>query len=364
MAPTHPVPDQHGEYDAHFLRSCIAEQHDVTRLQLTEEATSYVNPWLVPWHLRPRCDQTSLCIGDFSEDVKRRLIQVMECDPHELRRAEHLLRHISHTIVQHAAALHTQKITRDDLLAMTRRDLMCVFQRGVFVAETPSHPYWQQGQSIQLQDDTFVRFAQRKPTTVDKQVARYLAGPDVNISGPRGRIGEILERAQPALLSLETRQCVQYALELRRRLARLLDGKQVFTPEDQRMAIEWIADAWHASLPPRALTQLHAHVHDWSRPVPELIERHFSSEMLAEREMFESRRFLLEQLTIMRALEAHGSEEIRVREDLELLFGVWWEAMARHQLALCDYPTLGLAFLAGNARYSTPPEFVRHLGTL
>jgi hypothetical protein len=274
------------------------------------------------------------------------------------------MRYVSHTVVQHGAALHTHKTSRDECLTMTRRDLMHICRRGEYVAETPSNPHWERGQPMQLTDDTIVRVGQRKPTTVEKRIAQHLAGPDVNIRGPQGRIGDLLEQAQPHLLSLDTGRCIRYALELRRRLVDLLREKHVFSAEDQRRAIEWIADAWHASLPPRATQQLELYIADWAKPVPALIEQHFSPETISTREGFESRRFLLEQCTIERALETHGGDETRIRQDLELLFGVWWDAMARHNLALCDYPTLGLAFLAGNARYSSAPEFVRHLGNV
>lgn len=367
-----PVPERHDEYDSVFLRACIKEQHKVTHLQLSENTTAYVNPWLVPWHLRPRCDSTELTIADFTKDLRQRLLRVIEeelrvhpsksCDARELQQADRLTQYISHTVVQHGAALHTHKTSREECLTMTRRDLMHIFKRGEYVAETPSNPHWERGQPMQLTDDTLVRVGQRKPTTVEKRIAQYLAGPDVNLRGPRGRIGDLLEQAQPHLLSLDTGRCIRYALELRWHLVDLLREKDVFSAANQSQTIDLIADAWHASLPPRAVEQLNQYSADWTRPVPEIIERHFSPEIVGTREGFESRRFLLEQCTIERALETHGVDEARVRQDLELLFGVWWDAMARHKLALCDYPTLGLAFLAGNARYSSAPEFVRHLG--
>lgn len=375
MAPAfQPIPERHDEYDSVFLRACVKEQHKVTHLQLAENTTAYVNPWLVPWHLRPKCDATELTISDFSEALRQRLYRVIEeelrahpskiCDARELQQADRLTQYISHTVVQHGAALHTHKTSREECLTMTRRDLVHIFKRGEYVAETPSNPHWERGQPMQLTDDTVVRVGQRKPTTVEKRIAQYLAGPDVNIRGPQGRIGDLLERAQPHLLSVDDGRCIRYALDLRRRLNTLLAGKECFSAEDQSQAIDWIAETWHASLPTRAKEQLRAHVADWDKSIRELIEQHFAPEIISTREGFESRRFLLEQCTIERALETHGADEAGIRQDLELLFGVWWDAMTRHKLALCDYPTLGLSFLAGNARYSSAPEFVRHLGNI
>ncbi|OIO54375.1 hypothetical protein AUJ46_03500 [Candidatus Peregrinibacteria bacterium CG1_02_54_53] len=366
------IPERHDEYDSVFLRSCIAEQDKVIQLQLAGNTTAYINPWIVPWHLRPHCDRTELTIADFAEDLRKCLLHVVEQELHthptatikpgELKQADHLMRYLSHSITQHAAALHTQKVTRDECLSKTRRDLIHVFSRGEYIAETPSNPHWKRGRLMELTSDTLVRVSDRKPTMVDKRFARYLAGPETNIRGPQGRISSLIERAQPHLLSLKTGKCIRYALDLRQRLKRLLEGKSEFSTDDQRQAIDWIADAWHASLPPRALEQLGTYIQDWNRPVSGLVEEYFSAAMLNTQDSFESRRFLLEQLTITSALEAHGQDEERVCADLELLFGVWWEAMARHKLALCDYPTLGLAFLAGDARYFSAQEFSRHLG--
>ena len=132
--------------------------------------------------------------------------------------------------------------------------------------------------------------------------------------------------------------------------------------EEQRQALELVADEWTRSRPNDDDAEVQSILDDCSRPIEDVIAEHFSPEKINDRPSFERNRSLLEQLSIMCALETSTEKEDRGRTDHDLIFGVWAKAMVRHRLALCDYPSLGLAFLAGAVRFSTPEEFVSHLG--
>lgn len=377
MTPTfQPVLERHDEYDAHFLRACIqGPMPDTIALQLKDQDHGYLNPWLVPWYLRPKCERTDLCLADFVEDFRVRFECVLaEVLPQhssassvgDVPRARTLLRYLSHTIVQHAVALHAQRFDVERMLTIIRRDLRVIFpkQLGQFIVESPAHPFWKDGIELRPNEEPpegsgyIVKRAQRTPTAVEKKLALFLAGPTPNLEGPQGIIKELIERAQPHLLSLHTGKCMLYAIELRRRIFALLRGKSEFSSADRRKVIEWIADEWEKTRPPVSAEQLNQ-VDRWSGSVDEILAKNFGPEVIKDRTAFTQRQFLLEQMSIQSALEAEGGD---TSSDIDRIFGVWKEATLHHRIALCDAPTLGLAFLAGNACYSDVENFSAHLG--
>lgn len=375
MAPTfQQVPERHDEYDEHFLRACTHEQHKVTDMMLAERTMNYLNPWIVPWHLAPKCRETHLRIADFTEDVRvhlRALLlqdirkgNITGLDEQDISRGERLLGYLAHTAVQHSAALHTQKMDRDECLRLIRRDVRAVFPRlrGSYMAETPSNPHWARGGPITLSNGAIVRAGSRQPTVPEKALALFLAGPDPNIQGPRGRITDYLERIQPFLFSLETGRCIRYALRLRMRIAGLLRIKEEFTAPDRLQCIRWILDEWLTAQGDRAEQALRT-TEEWRRfDIPDIVARYFHDAVTASQEDFAQVRAPLELLTIERILYATETPSDCVSAELDDLMEVWRQVLMRQRLAVCDYPTTGLMMIADCARSADLVEFRNNLG--
>ena len=203
-----PLPEKHNEYDAHLLHvSGHGPSFDVLELQIREQQKGYRNPWIVPWHMRPKLLDSPYSIDDFVEDVRTKLFAAItdslnenapsSLQVHDAKRATTLLQYISHTIVQHACALHTEKITPDKMMTFIRRELKRVFpkQSGCYVIETPAHPFWHRyrGENVTLANGGIIRYVtDKKPSVQDKKLALWLAGPNPNLTGPDGRITDIL----------------------------------------------------------------------------------------------------------------------------------------------------------------------------
>ena len=359
-----PLPKNHGEYDAHLLHaSGHGPSFEVLELQIREQQKGYRNPWIVPWHMRPKISDSPFTIDDFVQDVRTKLCSAIKehlsntpsssVHARDVDGAPSLLQYISHTIVQHACALHTEKISPDQMMAFIRRELRQVFpkQSGCFVAETPAHPFWHRfrGQNVTASNGGIARYVTgKKPTVLDKKLALWLSGPNPNLTGPDGRITGILRESHPFLVECNDNMIVRYASDLRRRLLNYTKEHPDFDHEDRLWCADRIADEWFNIIPPRAQAQIGAHVDDWELPIPEVLAKHFTPEVMASREAFDDKRFVLEQTTIQTSLETGGDMEKAI-DDLARIFGVWQEALMKFRLCLSDYPTLGLAFLASNA---------------
>ncbi|MEI8229581.1 MAG: hypothetical protein WCG83_00400 [Candidatus Peregrinibacteria bacterium] len=379
------VSEHHDIYDSQFLRVCIAEQHKVTDLQLREQNPYYRNPWLVPWYLAPKCKDTTLRIDDFAADVRSRLVQALTQDIHErhasaadedarmrltkemsiddIGRAEQFLRYISHTIVQHSASLHTQKIEIADFFRLIRSDLCAIFQEDklCYVAVTPSNPVWQKGAPTTLANGAAVR--QTRSTVPGRKLAQFLAGPTPNIENAKGRIEEYLLQQQPFLLSLDPGNCVRYAIELRRSLHGLLKHKEVFSHGKRKQCITEIINAWVSMLPTDDREPLMS-MDDSNRTIEQIIAEHFSPQALSTKELFEQKRDALEQLTLQRISDEMNDEQETTSPELNQLFEVWKQVMTRLRIAACDYPSLGLMLLADNARSASLEEFRANIGSV
>ncbi|MFH1670457.1 MAG: hypothetical protein ABIA92_02625 [Patescibacteria group bacterium] len=371
-----PLPENHGEYDAHLLyASGHGPSFEVLELQIREQLKGYRNPWIVPWHMRPKFSDSPYSIDDFVEDVRVKLQAAIKerlstdtstsLEVNEAERATTLLQYISHTIVQHACALHTEKITPEQMMTLIRRELKRVFpkQSGCYITETPAHPFWHRyrGENVTESNRGIIRYVtDKKPSVPDKKLALWLAGPNPNLTGPDGRIADILRESHPFLVECNDNMIVRYASDLRRRLLNYTKEHPDFDHEDRLWCANQIADEWFNIIPPRAQAQIGAYVDDWELPIPEVLAKHFTPEVMASREAFDDKRFVLEQTTIQTSLETGGDMEKAI-DDLARIFGVWQEALMKFRLCLSDYPTLGLAFLASNAVTDDRDAFMRNI---
>lgn len=368
------VPTRHDAYDAHLLRASIAgPQQEIIRLQLRERTNRYRNPWLVRFFRRPKVDTTTLTVDDFVADVRSKLEmairQRLQADPapgvdaDTVQRAPRVIDYLAYNAVQHSIGRHTEQLTVEEMKSCLRRDLRTIFPQGsgVFIAESPAHPLWPHGRERLMEDDTVVHEARRQPTTFERKLALYLAGPHCNLSGPDGRAGEILEAAQPFLLQEDTGDMIQYAVELRQQLRGLLEEEASFDDALQKRLIDLIADEWYHILPSRVRDRLDDERDESYLPAADLIAKHFPPEVLGNLQAFNERRFLLEQHTIAAALESTEEDGEEKMEELQRVFAVWEEVMQRHSLAICDYPTLALAFLAGNVRHCSPETLLAQI---
>lgn len=361
------VPEDHRAYDETFLRAVLQGPLPDTMTYMCENPSKNIsNPWFVPWHIAPKMRRTECSIDDFCTDLRARLERVIPAG--ECSGAQKLLQHLSHVTIQHATELHCGRMTPDELCTAVRNLLKSVFHpQGVFIMESPAHPFWKEGgRDVQLSKGgtpVTVRIAWKKPTTGDRALARFLAEPNLNIAGPDGRIAEYLRETRPELLSIDDCNLIRYSSDLRRDIRRLLSGDAPFDTALRQEILRLITDEWMRVMPRDEIRNLDSHVEDSQMPTQDFIGEYFPPNVIADRAAFLGRRQQLEERTILETLE-HANEEKNpdAAREHAALWKVWEQAMMRHKLSLCDHPTLSLAFLAGSVTTSgTKKELLHYL---
>lgn len=369
METTPSIPSDHSAYDAQLLHAACKPAAMVIRENLrSPKGTAVIrNPWLTPWHNRPSYDLLPPTIRDFENDLRPRLIDVIERQralqtptPFEhdvLQQSDHFFEHFSHIIVQHAVELHAGHITLADMVSWVRQDLQRIFpqKNGAFAAETPAYPFWEKKHWDAKQDNgQLVRFFDKKPTKHEKSLACWLAGPDFNLKGgSTERLGYILTMAQSYLVTRHPQATEENFPGVREELLAILDEKQT---DWRKQFINHIAEVWDANLQAADKAQMQASSEPWTQSVAGLTEHCFTEAVMQNKEQFLIRKVLLEQISIMLSLERCDAKEpeevLRAEEDIECVERTWRQAMGLHTFSVSDYPMIGLAFFAMEASYA------------
>lgn len=371
----HPVPTDHGEYDAHLLRASLqgpavkimTMQERENRVNPAGRRMNFSNPWgAVPWHTEIRIPYTELTIQDFTYAVRAQFESVLRRSlPVHLRgnlsSARTLLSHLAHTFVQNGVALHAQAMTVEELISNMRQDMKCIYPEGIgaYVLETPAHPLWGMQGTYESLSDQFIAFVpEKRPTVAEKGIAKFLCGPDIVRDGPDGIMSEILTQVQPFLLWKDGQFIVERSSELRRRLRSLLDDDPAFSEATRTACVELIVNEWTQSVTDDFIAV--AGGTETGQSAEELIHEYFPPEVIADPQAFAQRMPLLEQHTIQLALETQGADRERNMADFRLIDDAWMQALTAHPTLrhLCDHPSMGLVYLAAFARFQ-PPEFFR-----
>lgn len=332
----------HGEFDAHWIRSLAQEGHS-------------------RWYIRPRIASTALNRNAAITDIQRNLTAAYGPFP-----GKRLLRHLSHLIAYGSGAVHLECQTPEEMIGEIRCAMISV-AGGEFMILTEDDPLFPYGcitKRIEKRKGQTLMSTVRilKATTDEKKVAHDLVGnrakpDDLSL----GSLPHILEKGVPHLITLNMDRCADLAFPLRKDLHRIIGDSGEFDDGMRRKCVETIFALWDKTQPAGTLEHVVEAVEREAQGGslydidPTQMINQYINPVMRDMEAIRRRLTALELVTFNHAVDGNA-------EHCRRLSAIWEVVFPNARIALCDALNNVLAYLASVAGGRSMETFRDGLG--
>lgn len=348
MIQQEPIPGSdvsHAEFDTNFIRALGNEGYS-------------------RWYLRPKIESTTQTI----DHVERYIRSSVENCFGELP-GKRLVPHLSFLITQGAANVHLESDTLENVLLTLRHAMLAIAIRGMFHVEDTEDPLYKyatqrtvaharrEGGSI-----SGVKIMAVDATKAEVSAAKRLIGTINKLDDVScGPLSNLVLTHLPMMASLNKDRCIEFALDLRRKIHVLIDGRTQFDEFLRKECIDLISDHWNEIRPAEEMEHQKEEIQEEAGggdPLymePTEFIRQYLDPVSQDPTRLRKRIASLEELSFTNVLENNQA-------NCRILSATWVAVFPNMRLPICDAPGAALAYLATLASAGSLAKFKEMLG--